>query len=66
MDDLSFSAGMALFLVLCLALLGLWAVLASGPSREWIRRMQRMEDGRRRQEAEFIAGNCFRDWRDHK
>ena len=63
METLSFSAGMAIFLVLCLALLGLWAVLASGPSREWIRRMQRMEDGRKRQEAEFIANNCFREWR---
>ena len=63
MDDLTFSAGMAIFLVICLALLALWAALASGPSRQWIRRMQQIKDGKAHQEAEWIASNCFRDWR---
>ena len=66
MDDLTFSAGMALFLALCLALLALWAVLASGPSRQWIRRMQQIKDGKAHQEAEWINSNVFPSWRDHK
>jgi peptidoglycan/LPS O-acetylase OafA/YrhL len=37
--------------------------LLSRPSRRWIRRLQRIQAGRARQEAEFIASNCFKDWR---
>ena len=63
MADLSFSEGKALFLVACIVVYVAWLGLTARPSRQWIRRMQRMEEGRARQEAEFIANNYFREWR---
>jgi hypothetical protein len=54
---------MALFIVVCLVAYVAWMGLTARPSRRWIKRMQRMEEGRARQEAEFIANNCFREWR---
>ena len=63
METLSWSDGMALFLMFALVGYMAWLGLTAGSSRRWIRRMQRMEAGRRRQEAEWLANNCFREWR---
>ena len=63
MEMLSWSHGLALILFALLGVYIAWLGLCSRPARKWIRRMQRMEEGRARQEAEFIANNCFREWR---
>ena len=63
MADLSYSEGMALFLVVCIAVYVAWMGLTARPSRRWIKRMQRIQEGKARQEAEFVANNCFREWR---
>jgi len=63
MADLSYSEGMALFLVACIAAYVAWMGLTARPSRRWMKRLRRLEEGRARQQAEFIASNCFRDWR---
>jgi hypothetical protein len=65
METLSYSEGMALFIALCIAVYIAWLGLTSRPSRQWIRRMQRIQDGRRRQQAEWIASNTFPQWRKH-
>ena len=59
----AYSTGMALILAACLVAYVIWCALTARPSRRWIKRMQRMEEGRARQEAEFVANNCFREWR---
>ena len=66
MDDMSYSTGMALFIAFCLVVYIAWLALTSRPSRRWIKRMRRMEEGRRRQEAEWIASNCYPQWRRDK
>ena len=62
-ETFSWSQGMALILFALLGVGVLYLGLTSRPSRRWIKQLQQIEDGRRRQEAEFIASNCFRDWR---
>jgi hypothetical protein len=49
MDDMSYSTGMALILAACLVAYVIWCALTARPSRRWIKRMQRMEEGRARQ-----------------
>jgi hypothetical protein len=63
METLSYSQGMALILFALLGLYVGWLGLYSPASRRWMKRLRRMEEGRRRQEAEFVANNCFREWR---
>jgi len=63
METLSYSQGMALILFALLGVYIAWLGLCSNPARKWRQRLERIEAGRRRQEAEWIAGNCFRDWR---
>ena len=73
MDDLSWSAGMALILATCLVAYVLWCALTARPSRRWIRRLTGIESGRERQRQEWrdsleadrkaaarwLAQNCF-------
>jgi len=66
MDDMSYSTGMALFTFACIAVYIAWLGLTSRPSRRWIKRMNRIADGKRRQEAEWIASNTFPQWRRDK
>jgi len=63
MEMLSWSQGMALILFALLGVYIGWLGLYSPASRRWIKRLRRLEEGRARQQAEFIASNCFRDWR---
>jgi len=73
MADLTFSEGMALFLVACIAAYVAWMGLTARPSRRWIRRLTGIESGRARQRQEWrdsmeaerraaarwVAQNCF-------
>jgi len=73
MDDMSWSAGMALILSACLVAYLLWCALTARPSRRWIRRLTGIESGRERQRQEWrdsmeaerkaaarwVAQNCF-------
>ena len=63
MADLTYSEGMALIVFALLGVYVAWLGLCSNPARRWIRRMNRIAEGKRRQEAEWIASNCFREWR---
>jgi hypothetical protein len=56
---------MALFLAFCLIVYVAWAALTARPSRRWIKRLRQLERGRIKQEADFIASGCFKDWRNH-
>jgi hypothetical protein len=68
MDELTYSQGMALVLIFCLAVgvAYLW-----WDSRSMRRRRRKLEAYRRYcegidAEARWIASNCFTSWRDHK
>ena len=66
METLSWSQGAALILFALLGVGVLYLGLTSRPSRRWIKRLQQIEEGRARQQAEWINSQCFESWRDHK
>jgi hypothetical protein len=58
-DNLTYSTGMALFIVLCFAAYGLWRALTDDSDDDIIDRARKISDARAHQEAQWIAAGCW-------
>ena len=58
MDTLSFSQGMALFGLFCLAAYGLWRAVADDAPK-MVDRARQIADARAKQRAAWIAAGCW-------
>ena len=56
MATLSYSMGMALFLLICLAAYGIWRAIDDDSDDDIIDRARRIQDARAHQEAQWIGG----------
>ena len=59
MSDFSYSEGMILFLLICLAAYGLWCAIHDENDDEIIDRTRKIADARAHQEAQWIAAGCW-------